>query len=530
MMVKNNGNLVKDLVYSSIRWEEYQKSNCGGKEQIAATAAFAKKEADMKIQVPEKVNLIIETLLQHGHEAYAVGGCVRDSLLGREADDWDITTSASPYEVKALFRRTIDTGIQHGTVTVMLDKEGFEVTTYRIDGEYEDGRHPKEVLFTKNLEEDLKRRDFTINAMAYNEQAGMVDIFGGVEDLENKIIRCVGVAGDRFDEDALRIMRAFRFSAQLGFVIEENTRAAAAERAENLEKISAERIRTELTKLLLSKNPDRLLWLKQNGITRMVLPEFDAMLATEQNNSNHQYNVGEHTLHVTEFVTDVIRQREYIQTILPDFPVDRVLSQKVWEKKERQILRFAALLHDVAKPEVQMTTGQGEHRFPNHAGAGAPKAKEILQRLKFDNETIDYVVRLVSAHSEYIVLTTEKEKNRTALRRMMYRLGPDLMELLWELQLADVLAQHPASLRVKLEALAETKELHREIVERGDCVSLKQLAVNGKDLMSLGMKPGKQIGELLEKLLMEVLENPEANEREKLLHSVTQYAMQEEKR
>ena len=197
----------------------------------------------MNIQVPEKVNMIIETLLAHGFEAYAVGGCVRDGLLGREADDWDITTSAGPYEVKALFRRTIDTGIQHGTVTVMLDKEGFEVTTYRIDGEYEDGRHPKEVLFTKNLEEDLKRRDFTINAMAYNEQTGMVDIFGGVQDLKDKIIRCVGVAGDRFDEDALRIMRAFRFSAQLGFSIEENTRIAAAERAENLKKISAERIR-----------------------------------------------------------------------------------------------------------------------------------------------------------------------------------------------------------------------------------------------------------------------------------------------
>lgn len=175
----------------------------------------------MRIQVPEKVNRIIEVLLAHGHEAYAVGGCVRDALLSRVANDWDITTSASPREVKALFRRTIDTGIQHGTVTVMLDREGFEVTTYRIDGEYEDGRHPKEVTFTKSLTEDLKRRDFTINAMAYNEQTGMVDIFGGASDLEQKIIRCVGVAGERFDEDALRILRAFRFSAQLGFVIEE---------------------------------------------------------------------------------------------------------------------------------------------------------------------------------------------------------------------------------------------------------------------------------------------------------------------
>lgn len=455
----------------------------------------------MNIQVPEKVNMIIETLLAQGHEAYAVGGCVRDSLLDREADDWDITTSASPYEVKALFRRTIDTGIQHGTVTVMLDKEGFEVTTYRIDGEYEDGRHPKEVLFTKNLEEDLKRRDFTINAMAYNEQTGMVDIFGGVEDLQNKIIRCVGVAGDRFDEDALRIMRAFRFSAQLGFSIEENTRKAAAERAENLKKISAERIRVELTKLLLSKNPDRLLWMQQNGITAIVLPEFDAMLSTEQKNENHLYNVGEHTLRV----------------------IERAGSSKEWSKKELQVLKFAALLHDVAKPVVQVTDGHGAHRFPNHAEAGAKKAKEVMRRLKFDNETTDLVVRLVAAHNQYIMLTGSREENLAAMRHMMYRLGPDLMELLWELQLADILSQNPASLEYKLQALEETKKLHEEVMARGDCVSLKQLAVNGKDLIGLGANPGKQIGEILEGLLQQVLDNPALNQREKLLQKAEEF-------
>lgn len=471
----------------------------------------------MNIQVPEKVNRIIGILLQHGYEAYAVGGCVRDSLLGREADDWDITTSASPQEVKALFRRTIDTGIQHGTVTVMLDKEGFEVTTYRIDGEYEDGRHPKEVRFTKSLEEDLKRRDFTINAMAYNEQTGMVDIFGGVEDLQNRIIRCVGVAGERFDEDALRIMRAFRFSAQLDFSIEENTRMAAAERAENLKKISAERIRTELTKLLLSGHPDRLLWMQQNGITKIVLPEFDAMLATEQRNKNHRYNVGEHTLRVVEFVGNTEAQRAYIKEVLPEFPVDTVISEKQWEKKELQFLRYAALLHDVAKPEVQITDGQGEHRFPEHAGAGAPMAKTILRRLKFDNETTDCVSRLVAAHSDYIVFTGSKEENLAAMRHMMHRLGPDLMDFLWELQLADVLAQHPDSLKVKLEALAETRRLHREVLERGDCVSLKQLAVNGKDLIEAGAKPGRQLGEILDTLLEEVLNNPALNERGELL-------------
>ena len=447
----------------------------------------------MKIQVPEKVNIIIETLLQHGYEAYAVGGCVRDSLLGREADDWDITTSASPQEVKALFRRTIDTGIQHGTVTVMLDKEGFEVTTYRIDGEYEDGRHPKEVLFTKKLEEDLKRRDFTINAMAYNEQTGMVDIFGGVKDLDNKIIRCVGVAGERFDEDALRIMRAFRFSAQLGFSIEENTRIAAAERAENLKKISAERIRTELTKLLLSEHPDRLLWMKENGITRVVLPEFDQMLETENTTEGFRYNRGTHTLQVIGYVGNAKKQEQYIDAVLSDFPAAEVVNWKQKEKKELQMLRYAALLHEAEKP------------------------REVMRRLKFDNETIDYVVRLTAAHDEYLDLGEEHHKNLTAMRKLMHRLGPDLIELLWELQLADTLALSPDLLSVRLVALAETKKLYNEVLERGDCVSLKQLAVNGKDLVDMGMKPGKQIGEQLECFLQEVLNHPENNTKEYLL-------------
>ena len=433
----------------------------------------------MNIQVPEKVNSIIETLLAHGFEAYAVGGCVRDGLLGREADDWDITTSASPYEVKALFRRTIDTGIQHGTVTVMLDKEGFEVTTYRIDGEYEDGRHPKEVLFTKNLEEDLKRRDFTINAMAYNEQTGMVDIFGGVKDLEDKIIRCVGEAGDRFDEDALRIMRAFRFSAQLGFSIEENTRIAAAQRAENLKKISAERIRVELTKLLLSAHPDRLLWMQQNGITDIVLPEFDAMVATFLQEGAYAFNLGVYTLEV----------------------INQAGTQGDWSKKELQMLKFAALLHSLA--------------------GGAAKA--VMRRLKFDNETTDMVVRLVSAFDEYIDLSGSNEEHPVAMRHMMHRLGPDMMELLWELQRAQIVSGNPEIMEHKSAVLAKTREIYREVVARGDCVSLKQLAVNGKDIIGIGATPGRQLGDILDQLLQQVLDKPELNEREILLSLAKQH-------
>ena len=239
---------------------------------------------DVKIKMHGKVNNIIGVLQEAGFEAYAVGGCIRDSLLGRTPNDWDITTSAKPMEVKALFSHTIDTGIQHGTVTILLDREGFEVTTYRIDGEYEDGRHPKEVSFTGSLEEDLKRRDFTINALAYNETAGLIDIFEGQKDLKDGIIRCVGNAEERFTEDALRMLRAIRFSAQLGYRIEENTLTAIHKLAGNLEKISAERIQTELLKLMVSPHPDYLRTAYECGVTKVFFPEFN--LANNAQNLN----------------------------------------------------------------------------------------------------------------------------------------------------------------------------------------------------------------------------------------------------
>lgn len=248
--------------------------------------------------IPEKAAEIIRVLMNHGFEAYAVGGCVRDSILGRKPEDWDITTSARPEEVKRIFPRTVDTGIEHGTVTVLMDREQFEVTTYRVDGEYTDHRHPKEVTFTASLEEDLKRRDFTINAMAYNPETGLVDIFQGIEDLERKIIRCVGDPGERFDEDALRILRAIRFSAQLGFVIDDATKQAMSERAETLKDVSAERIRVELVKLLVSAYPEKIREACRLGITRVVLPEYDAIVGVEQHTPNHIYDVEEHTIQI----------------------------------------------------------------------------------------------------------------------------------------------------------------------------------------------------------------------------------------
>ena len=250
----------------------------------------------MVIKLPQEVRTILHTLQRAGYEAYAVGGCVRDSLLGRTPEDWDITTQAKPEETKALFSRTIDTGIQHGTVTVMMHGRGYEVTTYRVDGEYEDGRHPKEVAFTAELKEDLRRRDFTINAMAYNEEQGLVDAFGGKEDLKAGIIRCVGDPDERFTEDALRIMRAVRFSAQLGFVIEERTKSAIRGHASRLSQVSAERIQVELTKLLVSPHPQFLRTAWESGITAQILPEFDRLMELRQNHENHSYREGERTL------------------------------------------------------------------------------------------------------------------------------------------------------------------------------------------------------------------------------------------
>ena len=287
----------------------------------------------MKIQMPEAANYIIQTLMAHGYEAYIVGGCVRDSVLGRTPQDWDITTSATPEQTKALFRRTIDTGIEHGTVTIMMDHVGYEVTTYRVDGKYEDHRRPKEVTFTASLLEDLKRRDFTINAMAYNEQEGLVDIFGGAEDLRRGIIHCVGVPQERFDEDALRSLRAVRFAAQLDFEIEAKTRQAIREKAEFLRDISAERIQVELTKLITSDHPERIIDAYELGITAIVLPEFDTMMETPQHTVYHKYDVGRHTVAVMQNIDAT------------------------------PVLRWAALLHDSAKPECRTTDEQGVDHF-----------------------------------------------------------------------------------------------------------------------------------------------------------------------
>lgn len=435
----------------------------------------------MQIRLPEKVHNIINTLEEAGFEAYAVGGCVRDSILGRKPDDWDITTSAKPEEMKRLFPRTVDTGIKHGTVTVLLGGEGFEVTTYRIDGTYEDGRHPSEVTFTASLKEDLLRRDFTINAMAYNERSGLVDLYGGLEDIDKQVIRCVGDAVERFEEDALRMLRAVRFSAQLGYRIDEATGEAIKALAPNLQKISAERIQVELVKLVTSPHPDYLRTAYELGITAQVLPEFDLCMETPQRHKHHCYDVGEHILHS-------------MLGVEPD-----------------KVLRLGMLFHDIGKPQTLTVDPDGTTHNKRHPFEGEKITRKVMRRLKFDNDTTDKVTKLVLYH-DYDIAPTE-----AGVRRAVNRIGEDIFPMIFTVRRADIAAQSDYMREEKLAKVAYIEKLYREVLARKDAVTLKDLAISGNDLIAMGMPSGRQIGETLSALLEKVLDDPSLNTREILL-------------
>lgn len=405
----------------------------------------------VRIELPKDVRHIINVLMENGYEAYAVGGCVRDSILGRTPGDWDITTSALPMQVKALFRRTVDTGIQHGTVTVMLGKNGYEVTTYRIDGKYEDSRHPKSVEFTSNLVEDLKRRDFTINAMAYNDEHGIVDAFDGMGDLKRRIIRCVGKAHDRFDEDALRILRAVRFSAQLGFDIEDDMAKAARELAPTLAKISRERIHTELNKLLLSGNPDYFSVVYDLGVMKIIIPELE--------------NIDAHKL---DKIKHFIKKTS---AVLPE--------------------RYAALLSCV----------------------DADTAGRILKGLKLDNATILMAAKLVKYYNMNPVVS------EAAVRHYINEVGENDA-----LRIVDFNISICGSELNK--GYTDMRKICVMVKERGDCTELRNLKISGRDLMEAGFPAGKQLGEILQKLLCEVLDNPKFNEYNYLLKRAVELAGQ----
>ncbi|MEY8337808.1 CCA tRNA nucleotidyltransferase [Lachnospiraceae bacterium 62-35] len=426
------------------------------------------KIADKTILIPPAVDRIIKRLGEHGFEAYAVGGCVRDTLLGRFPEDWDITTSAHPREVKGIFPRTIDTGIQHGTVTVMDNHTGYEITTYRIDGEYEDGRHPKSVAYTASLTEDLKRRDFTINAMAYSHERGIVDEFRGMEDLKNRIIRCVGNPIDRFTEDALRILRAIRFSAQLGFEIEENTVQAIRIIAPNMAKVSKERIQTELTKLLLSDHPEKISLVFERGIAPYISSRF--------------YQVDEDRKMAGQRGWFILAEAE-----------KRLLKKKTEKLEHEKALRWAAFL-----------------RFSGPEGAA-----EVLRSLKMDNDTIGRVKVLV----QWCYLPIEAE--HTGVRQAMSRIKEAFDDLLYLKRFVILADLEEGSEKEKAEAcladLDAIEKIKEEIKKAGDCLCLRDLAVTGGDLIEAGLKPGKEIGEMLQRLLEDVLKFPEHNTKKYLM-------------
>lgn len=447
----------------------------------------------MRIEVPEKVEFIIYQLREHGYEAYAVGGCVRDSILGRVPGDWDITTSASPYEVKEIFHRTIDTGIAHGTVTVMLDKEGFEVTTYRVDGEYEDCRHPKNVEFTKSLEEDLKRRDFTINAMAFNQEDGMVDLFEGMQDIEKKCIRCVGNAADRFEEDALRMLRAIRFSAQLNFTIEETTKQAIIQKAKNLVNISAERIREELNKLFLSSYPEKLWTAYETTITSIVLKEFDQKVNEVSNECEPPITQAQLVLKALKEISTVSKSEVTMFDQKSKEKVRRELTPK-----ERLCLAYASLLWNPRKDSIEESN----------------RAKKVMQRLKFDNDTIAMVTKLVKySHAKV-------EADSVSIRRAMNEMGTDMMDVWFLFQRINYSCMQSDYSESRQKHLEQCYQIYCDVMLSKQCVCLKELALNGKDLIELGCEPGVTLGELLNELLQYVLIHPEENQKEILLEIV----------
>ena len=435
----------------------------------------------MKILLPQDVLTILSTLQNAGYEAYVVGGCVRDALLDKVAGDWDITTSATPQQIKSLFTHTIDTGIDHGTVTVRMNHTNYEVTTYRIESEYLDSRHPSSVSFTNLLSEDLKRRDFTINAMAYNPNDGLIDLFNGQQDLQSKTIRCVGNPKQRFEEDALRMLRALRFSAQLNFNIEETTFNAIQQCSHLLTNISAERIQVELTKLLLSDHPELIEQLYTSGVSKVIMPEFDTMMETDQINPHHCYTVGKHTIEALKHTPNDL------------------------------ILRYTILFHDLGKPACRTTDSKGIDHFHGHQNESVKIASDIMKRLKFDKQSMDLILRYVEHHD------TRIDPTLRAVRKMVSRLGKDLFPNLFLIQKADMLGQSEYQRIKKFSTLALVERMYSKILLEQNCLSINELAINGKDLLELGFEAGPQIGKTLQLLLNLVLDHPDMNKKDSLI-------------
>ncbi|MBS5951749.1 MAG: CCA tRNA nucleotidyltransferase [Clostridium sp.] len=450
----------------------------------------------MNINTPKEVKLIIDTFYRSNFEAFMVGGCVRDILLGNLPKDYDITTSAKPEITISLFDKTIPTGLKHGTVTVLISNEPYEVTTYRTEGKYIDNRRPSSVDFVTDIKEDLSRRDFTINALAYNEKVGLIDYFNGTDDIKNKIIRCVGNADKRFKEDALRMLRAVRFSCQLNFDIEENTYTAIKNNYKLIKNISSERIRDELCKILISENPSKgLEILRDTKLLEIILPEINALYNFSPKCTNHNRNVFAHTL-------------------------------KVIDNTENDLLlRLSALFHDVGKLNTLTPLNNGTfYGFPGHCLEGSIMVKKILSRLRFDNNTIKVISKLIEHH---LVLNATVMPTKYEVKMLLNEVGVDNINLLFSLQRADINSlDNP---RVFLEKVRYTENLVNEIINKNEPLTIKDLNISGGDLISnLNLKPGKILGDVLNHLLNIILENPDLNSKESLLTLAKSFLSKEE--
>ena len=440
----------------------------------------------MFINIPTNVQFIIDTFYKSNYEAFMVGGCVRDCLLSLVPKDYDITTSALPNITETLFEKTIPTGIKHGTITVVLDNENLEVTTYRTEGNYLDNRHPESVEFVSNIRDDLSRRDFTVNALAYNNKEGLIDYFNGVDDIKNKVIKAVGDPNKRFQEDALRMLRAIRFSCQLGFEIDDSTYIAIKSNHKLIKNISIERIRDELCKILISNNPcDGLSLLKNTGILEIIIPEIYNLVGYTPLCNNHNKDVFDHTLNV----------------------ISNTSSNDL-------ILRLSALFHDVGKLNTLKQLPNGHCYFPGHAQEGAVLCKSILSRLKFDNNTIDKVSKIIYDH---LVLDVNYMPTDGEIKRLLIRVGSENIFTLFELQKADINSLwDPVPFLKKVDYISNRVKL---ILENKEPLYIKDLAITGSDLMShLNIKPGKIIGEILTSLLEKVLDDKTLNTKDNLLN------------
>lgn len=439
----------------------------------------------LSIDIPSRIEFVLSKLRDAGYEAYIVGGCLRDSLMGKEPNDWDITSSARPEEIKRVFYnyQQIDNGLKHGTVTIIIDRDPIEITTYRIDDRYSDGRRPDKVYFTKDIVEDLARRDFTINACAMTTDGKIVDPFDGREDIKNHLIRCIGNPIERFSEDALRIMRGIRFASQLDFRIEEGTKRAMLESKNLLKKISQERITVEFSKSLLGvKVCDTLMEFKE--IIAYIIPEIGEMIGFNQHNKYHNYDVYQHSLKAVESI------------------------------EKDPVLRVTMFFHDIGKPACFSLDKNKVGHFYGHADVSAIMTRSILRRMKFPNKESREIIELIKYHDREIGLSSK------SVKRLLSKIGENQFRRLLKVKRADAMAKNPVFLEEKLDNLKAIEEILDEQVAGDLCITLRDLAIDGNDLMELGIPEGKEIGIILNQLLEMVLNEEVENHREALMERI----------